>query len=390
MLASAQPLTGTVQPLKEVDALTPAWLSAALGGGCIVEHVRIERIGVGEGLASRLFRLHPSYADARGGPDSLVLKLLTDNSELLRVLNPDVAFREARFYRDLAQQVDQPGPLVYFSEFDTQARCLSILMEDLPGLCYGIEASVAESEAAMCTLARVHARFWQHPQLDAPWLQPVMNTDLDLEWLIPHAIEAAVRDGYGQSHLTRAVRVLETLVPRIAAGEAPPTKARSLCHGDFHRNNSLLQPDGRFVVFDWQMIEAGNPLRDVAYWLLTSLTVEQRRAQQQGLLALYHRTLIAEGVRDYGRLALLQDFRLGMLENLIKVYCIPAVVQADQALLLTLRERVEAASLDMHTIAIAHLMRAVLKLLGWWNGAPKQMHNPPAAAAIKRQGTEHA
>ncbi len=389
MLASAPSFTDSARPLKDVDALTPAWLSAALGGGCLVDRVRIERIGVGEGLASRLFRLCPSYAGSRTGPQSLVLKLLTDNTELLRVLNPDVVFREARFYRDLAAQVDQPGPVVYFSDFDVQARCLTILMEDLPGLRYGVEASVAESEAAMRTLARVHARFWQHPQLDAPWLQPVANTDLDLAWLIPRAIEAAVRDGYGQSHLTRAVRVIETLVPRIAAGEAPPTRARSLCHGDFHRNNSVLQPDGRFVVFDWQMIEAGNPLRDVAYWLLTSLTVEQRRAQQRGLLALYHHTLIAEGVRNYGRFALMQDFRLGMLENLIKVYCIPAVVQADQALVMTLRERVEAASLDMHTIAIAHLMRAALNVLGWWHGAQQQRHTSLATAAIQRQGTQH-
>ena len=356
------------RPLKEVDELTPAWLSAALGAGQQVESVRVVRIGVGEGFASRLFRLYPSYGAASAGPHSLVLKLLTDNGELLRVLNPDVAFREARFYRDLAAQVDQPGPVVYFSDFDLPTRSLSILMEDLPGLRYGTEASTAESEAAMRMLARVHARFWQHPQLDDPWLQPVTTTDLDLAWLIPHAIEAAARDGYGESHLTRAVRVLETSVPRIAAGEALPTQARSLCHGDFHRNNSVLQPDGRFVVFDWQMIEAGNPLRDVAYWLLTSLTVEQRRAQQKGLLAQYHRALVGEGVRNYGWFALMQDFRFGMLENLIKVYCIPAIVQVDETLMRTLRDRVEAASQDMHTIAVAHLMRALLNLVGWWRG----------------------
>ena len=363
---------GHAEPIDDIAALTPAWLTAALGG-TPVDAVASTRIGVGEGFASRLYRLRPTYAAGHAGPATLILKLQTDNAELRKVLNPDVAYREARFYldlawRDLAGDVAQPLPHVPYADFDVARGCFSILMEDLPGIRFGFEATAAESAAAMRALGAIHGRFWGHPVLGEAWLQPVANTDIDLHWLVGHAIAAAEASGHGASHLTRAMRVLRPLVARLASEPrmAPPVRAHSLCHGDFHRNNSVLQNDGRFVVFDWQVLEAGNPLRDVAYWMLTSLTAEQRRAQQASLLRTYHAALQAAGVRDYGRAALQQDFRSGMLENLVRVYCIPALVQADPELLELLRGRVEAASQDMHTIAIAHLLRATVRLRDAW------------------------
>ena len=358
---------GVPAPIDDIAALTPAWLTAALGG-VEVAAVASERIGEGEGFASRLYRLRPSYAAGHAGPATLILKLQSDNAELRKVLNPDVAYREARFYRDLAGDVAQPVPDVPYAQFDAARGCCSILMEDLQGIRFGFEASAAESAAAMRALGAIHGRFWGDPVLAEPWLQPVANTDIDLHWLVGHAIASAEAAGHGNAHLTRAMRVLRPLVARIARepGIAPPVRAHSLCHGDFHRNNSVLQQDGRFVVFDWQVLEAGNPLRDVAYWMLTSLTAEQRRAQQASLLRTYHAALQAAGVRGYGRAALQQDFRNGMLENLVRVYCIPALVQADPELLELLRGRVEAASQDMHTIAVAHLLRAVVGVRDLW------------------------
>ena len=355
-------------PIDDIAELTPAWLTAALGDGVRVTSIDCSRIGVGEGFASRLYRLQPGYAPGRQGPASLILKLQSDNAELMKALNPDVASREARFYRDLAKDVAQPVPRVPYSDFDACRGCFTILMEDLPGIRFGFEATPAESTAAMRALGAIHGRYWGHPLLGEPWLRPVVNTDIDLPWLIGQAIASAEQAGYGDSHLTRAMRVLRPLVQRLASDPsvAPAVRAHSLCHGDFHRNNSVLQDDGRFVVFDWQVLEAGNPLRDVAYWMLTSLTVEQRRTQQAQLLATYHAALQAAGVHDYGRVPLQQDFRSGMLENLVRVYCIPALVVADAELLLLLRERVEAASRDLHTIAMAHLLRALVGVRDLW------------------------
>lgn len=355
-------------PIDDVADLTPQWLTAALADGSQVMTIDCSRIGVGEGFASRLYRLRPAYAPGHAGPASLILKLQSDNAELLKVLNPDVAYRETRFYRDLAGDVAQPVPKVPYADYDVGRRCFTILMEDLPGIHFGFDATPAESEAAMRALARIHARYWRHPLLDEPWLQPVARTDIDLHWLIDHSLAAAEAAGFGDSHLSRAMRVIQPLVPRLAVDPdaAPPLFAHSLCHGDFHRNNSVLQDDGRFVIFDWQMLEAGNPLRDVGYWMLTSMTVEQRRAQQKRLLRCYHEALLAAGVRDYPARKLQQDFRNGMLENLVRVYCIPALVQADPALLVLLRDRVEAASQDMHTIAFAHLLKALVGVRDWW------------------------
>lgn len=344
--------------------LTPAWLTGALAAlpDSRVEQLQVERIGVGQGFASRLFRLTPRYAAGCDGPRSLILKVITDNPTLVRLFNPDIVFREPRFYHDVAAIGGLPVPRVYRIETDPVTQRFAVLMADLGTMPFGYEATAAESAAALRAIAGVHARYWRQPLLEEPWLQPLTRTELDLPTVFARAISIATQAGYGDSYMTRAMRILEPYVLDIAVDGPPPAIARSLTHGDFHRNNVLHEGGDRLVIFDWQLVEAGNPLRDVGYWLVTSLTVEQRRAQQEGLLRGYHRALRDAGVTGYGRWALSWDLRVGMFENLAKLYCIPALIQTDVAMLEMIRDRVEAAAWDIHLVPVAHFMRAVLLL----------------------------
>lgn len=331
-----------------------------------MESVRAERIGIGAGFASCLYRLYPTYGTPEHGPPTLILKLPSDNPDIQRVQSSDIAFREVRFYRDVAHAFECPVPHIHFSDYEPVRGSSSIVMEDLPGITSGFEASVAESEAAMRALARLHARFWQHPILQEPWLQSLTNADVDLVWLIDNAIASAERTGFGDAHLTRAIRMLRPVVPLVQSLPPQRNHAFSLCHGDMHRNNSHLQQDGRLVMFDWQALECGNPLRDVSYWMLTSLTVEQRREQRKGLLRTYHEALVAEGIGGYSQFAMMQDFRVGLSENLIKIYAALALTDADDELRTMWLERIEAASRDTHLIAVAYFMKRVVRLRSWW------------------------
>ena len=60
----------------------------------------------------------------------------------------------------------------------------------------------------------------------------------------------------------------------------------AVLHGDYRLDNLLFDPDGADVVaVDWQTLAVGPPARDLAYFLGTSLTVDDRRAAERELVA---------------------------------------------------------------------------------------------------------
>ena len=63
---------------------------------------------------------------------------------------------------------------------------------------------------------------------------------------------------------------------------------------------------------DWQTVALGLPARDVAYFLGTSLAVDDRRAHEQALVAAYHGALAGHGVGGYTLDECWDDYRFGL------------------------------------------------------------------------------
>ena len=90
----------------------------------------------------------------------------------------------------------------------------------------------------------------------------------------------------------------------------------AVIHGDYRLDNLMFPPDGDDVVaVDWQTAAIGPPLRDVAYFLGTSVEPDQRRASEEQLLAEYHAAVVARGVTDYAADRCWEDYRLGQLQG---------------------------------------------------------------------------
>ena len=75
----------------------------------------------------------------------------------------------------------------------------------------------------------------------------------------------------------------------------------------------MFATDSEVALIDWQLMSRLHPGWDIAYFLGTSLPVEQRRQWQDDLLARYLDGLKAGGVRDYDARRLLADLRLGSM-----------------------------------------------------------------------------
>src|SRR3546814_19223254 len=69
--------------------------------------------------------------------------------------------------------------------------------------------------------------------------------------------------------------------------------------GDCHQGNTYVMPDGERVWLDWQLVRKGRPWRDLTYFTIGALTIEERRASERDLLAHYRAALVATGAEGW-------------------------------------------------------------------------------------------
>ncbi len=96
-----------------------------------------------------------------------------------------------------------------------------------------------------------------------------------------------------------------------------------LVHGDYRLDNLMFPADGGpgVVALDWQTLSLGLPARDLAYFIGTGLSVEDRRVHESELVTAYHRALVGHGVTDYDRDQCWDDYRFAMIQGpLVSVF----------------------------------------------------------------------
>jgi Ser/Thr protein kinase RdoA (MazF antagonist) len=87
---------------------------------------------------------------------------------------------------------------------------------------------------------------------------------------------------------------LRAQVTRVQAHQA--TLPCTLLHGDAHVGNTYRLPDGQRGYLDLQLAARGFCMHDVSYAIVTSLSVDDRRAHERALIAGYRQRLVDLGV----------------------------------------------------------------------------------------------
>jgi aminoglycoside phosphotransferase (APT) family kinase protein len=120
---------------------------------------------------------------------------------------------------------------------------------------------------------------------------------------------------YGGDLEPADVETLRAAAEAIAAWVGARPEPFAVVHGDYRLDNLMFGTDPDDVVaVDWQTLAVGPPARDVAYFLATSLVVDQRRTTEEHLVSRYHAGLVARGVDDYPADRCYDDYRLGVLQ----------------------------------------------------------------------------
>ena len=93
------------------------------------------------------------------------------------------------------------------------------------------------------------------------------------------------------------MRTLRASANAITEWQLARPEPFAVIHGDYRLDNLMFSTteDDDVVAVDWQTMIVGPPTRDVAYFLGTSLDVDDRRAAEEQLVASYHRELVPAG-----------------------------------------------------------------------------------------------
>jgi aminoglycoside phosphotransferase (APT) family kinase protein len=299
-------------PVTSVDQLNEKWLSNALETE--VRSVSVEPIGTGQ--TSSTYRL---VIDADGYASSLIAKLATGDQEARKRVA--TAHRnEIGFYRLLAAQVDVPVPNCWYSAISDDGTCFTLLLEDLSPRRPGRQSdgcSPIQATLAVQNLSRLHASHWNSEAVKGiDFLLPL--TEERATFLAELARTATDEFVARYGHLLDAddVVTLRAVAEVLLEWQLGHPEPYSLVHGDYRLDNLMLHPaDKDVVVVDWQTLSVALPTRDLGYFIGTGLPIEQRRTQEEQLVATYYEALQTHGVSGYSLDRLTTDYRIGQLHG---------------------------------------------------------------------------
>ncbi len=313
------------------DDITADWLRKALAfsGAFEPEQLRavsIEPVGAGRGLLSAVVRCRLAWsADAPQQPGSVIVKLHSRDRKTFQLARILKLYRqEYDFYHRIRPLAGIRTPELLYSDFAPFSHRFVMVLEDLGGLQSTSQthgASQVQACRAIRALARMHGRYWN--DFNQPALRGVPDYTKKYRRLaqIGYMFNLApALDRFGNRFTPRMRRLAETYGPRIADHLTHiSTGPKTFTHGDFRLDNLFFGNQGAddVAAVDWQNSGIHSGLRDVTYFLSTSVTPEKRRAIERDIVAEYHDALLAAGVSGYSLEDCWGDYRQVMLSCLI-------------------------------------------------------------------------
>lgn len=269
------------------DDLTPAWLSEALG-----TDVAEVRVLVRDDGTNRRAKLGLTYGAGSSGPAVVFAKAEGVHREV-HARNGNLFNEADLFASGVALPVDHPRS--YHVAIDRPGLDYLILMEDVTERGGDPRDStrpmtVAQVEAGVRSLAHLHRRFWDLSPDSEPalaWVQtwqPTEGWQFGLRRSTPRGLER------GGATIPSPVRDLgaDAVVDLWARFVATLTRGpMTLLHADAHVGNTYVLPDDGVGFLDWQVVRRGNWSQDLGYFLVGSLTVDDRREHERTLVDAY-------------------------------------------------------------------------------------------------------
>jgi hypothetical protein len=315
-------MTTSSDPIVPVAAIDVSWMTGVLRQARLLgpddDVAELTRETCGTGQLADSYRFTLGYRAPAAGPASVVGKFPSED-ETSRAFGRQSGYyrNEIRFYEEIAPGLNSLRlPAVVHAALAENETDFVLLMEDLaPARVVDqlVGCSIDEAALVMEQAAALHAGSWERPQLaGVSWLGGTVASFTAITDGFPATV-AAFPEAFGDlvpaEHLDEARKLLDLLEP----WKAVLAVQRCLWHSDLRADNLLFDAQAGAVpiaVLDWQGVGYGCGTIDIAYYLSTSLTTEDRRAHERDLVRLYHDKLVALGVGGYSAEQCWEDYRV--------------------------------------------------------------------------------
>ncbi|TLD19070.1 hypothetical protein PspLS_09811 [Pyricularia sp. CBS 133598] len=290
-----------------VESLTALWCSEILQA----EVAETKVLSVVHGSSSTIV-LEITYASSAKGnrlPSRLFFKG-GFNPELIAAFPSllDTYRREAEFYQHLFPKLSCSGirlPEVYHVGIDKASGQSIVVLEDLSSknCTFGNPLETWPVDRVLMgveQLAILHATTWKcDGDPTYAWLQQAKGNGGGLRGIIveltrPGAFNAVVPrnlEVLGADETGRRAVLLdnERMIAMFRKLWAADDEAKYQCliHGDPHIDNTYMTVAGEPAFLDWQTASSGNCFHDVAYFVASALTVDDRRVHEQRIMQHY-------------------------------------------------------------------------------------------------------
>jgi Ser/Thr protein kinase RdoA (MazF antagonist) len=231
---------------------------------------------------------------------------------------------EVRFYSEVAPMLPAAAiPRCHHAALNQSSGEFTLVLEDLstttsPGSVL-VPCSITKCAAVLDELAAFQAATWNSRELAAlPWLADPARTAMFFGAL-PAGLDPLV-ERFGAKLESEHVNLFRNVLPQAgqwAKRWQPPTV---LQHGDLRSDNILFgdgQTAAEATVVDFQTIRLGPPGFDLAYFIGSSLSTEDRRKAERDLVNGYHRRLLESGVEDFDAEACWTQYRAGAMYGVL-------------------------------------------------------------------------
>jgi len=320
-------MTSTTFPSSAGD-LTNEWLTDILHDSGLPSDMDVTGFSVGPigdpGQTSEVARIELEYdKPTTEAPPSLIGKFPAAFDQAQMLAGAMGAYRkEVQFFKFIAPSVPGIVPKCFAAEIKEESHEFILILEDLSDLRLGNpydgSTYAEESSLMLDKIAPLHAKWWNHPDLDTfDWIvQPGTAAYTDRMKMAKDYLSDAlltVKQSFRRYMSDNAWAVAEKwlgmydeMAKSISGG---PSYPRTIYHGDYHWQQCFF-PSGekdRFAIIDWQTVGIGHAARDVVRTLL--FEPGQRRAHEKPMVERYHSLLVENGVSDYSLEALWEDIR---------------------------------------------------------------------------------
>lgn len=323
------------------EAVDADWLTAVLQRAGALPSGRV--VGVehgpcGTGQLADSYRFTLTYDPPGAGPATVVGKFASEDATSRAFGKQSGYYRtEIRFYAELAASLSVVLPKPLHAAIDADETEFVLLMEDLgPALVQDQLVGCSADQAALVVeqLAALHADSWRRPDLaELAWLQ---GTSASFTYVTDNF--AATVEGFGdlagdlvpEADLAQA----RLLLPHLGAWKRAFTDPQCLWHSDLRADNILFDARGGelpVALLDWQGVGYARGTIDLAYFLGTSLTTENRRLHERDLVRQYHQALTAGGVPGFSAEQCWNDYRMLAIHTLqVGVFGVGAVKRSER------------------------------------------------------------